>query len=120
MNAVAEYTGEWVTCSCCGRDIHDTPETNLDYHERGQDTGYGHCTDCFGEPPKPEEKPTGKLRTEAECKRQLGWAGQVFYEARFDTLRKSLKGKQLEHFESMPYAKKLIIVARLIEKGYMI
>jgi len=111
--ATMEYTGEWVTCSCCGKDMHDTPEENLDFNERGQDTGYGHCRECFGEP---EAKGT----SEAAVKRRLGWAGKVFYETRFESLAKALKPEQRAKFEAMPYSKKVVIIGKMIEKGYMV
>jgi hypothetical protein len=114
-----EYTGEWVTCSCCGKDVHDTPETNRDFEERGQDTGYGHCTDCFGERTRDKGRLVGPV-TEAIVKRRLGWAGRVFYETRFETLAKALSGEAREKFEAMPYPKKVTIIARMIEKGFMV
>ena len=117
----AEYTGEWVTCSCCGKDVHDTPEANRDFETRGSDTGYGHCVECFGEPPKPDAKPTGELpSSEAACKRRLGWAGRMFYNTRIGQLEKALTGTAQEKFKAMPYPKKIIVIGKMVERGYMI
>jgi hypothetical protein len=108
MNASAD-----VTCSCCGKYIADTPEENLDFETRGQDAGYGHCRECFGEP-------TVKGTDEAAVKKRLGWAGQIFYESRFDTVRKALNPENQSKWDKCSYAKKVLLIGQMIEKGQMI
>jgi len=109
-----ETTSEYVTCSCCGKGIADTPEENLDHATRGQDTGYGNCRECFGEPPAKGERVT---MDEATVKRRLGWAGRTFYESRFDTVRKSLTPDNQAKWDACAYGKKVLIISQLIEKG---
>lgn len=106
---------EWVRCSCCGNDIPDDAECNVDFGKvpNPHDTGYGMCVECGGDK-------TFKGIDEAACKKRLGWAGRTFYEARFEILEKKLSEKNAEKFKAMPYSKKLVIVAGLIEKGAMI
>ena len=103
----------YVSCSCCGKGISDTPEDNLDYHERGQDVGYGRCRECFG-------NPEADISTDEGFKDSLGWAGECFYETRIDILNDKLTGKSLEKFQESSYRKKCAIIAGLIEKGVMI
>jgi hypothetical protein len=111
---------DWVICSCCGHHIPDTPERNRDFHERGQDTGYGRCTECFGEPPPAGAPGKGLLEDDEAVKKRLGWAGRTFYEARFDTICKALKPEQQADWDTKSYGKKVLIVGKFIEKGYMI
>lgn len=106
-------TTEYVTCSCCGKHIADTPGENLDFASRGQDTGYGHCRECFGQPPI-------KGEDEAAVKQRLGWAGRTFYESRFTTLRNALNADNQAKWDKCIYGKKVLIIAGLIEKGAMI
>lgn len=118
MNQPQTTEREWVQCSCCGKDVLDTPETNLDYHDRLQDTGFGRCTECFGDP-KPLPKKKG-LPSESQCKKRLGWAGQMFYESRFEAIRDKLTPENQAKWDACPYAKKILIVGQFIKKGQMV
>lgn len=106
---------EWLNCSCCGKSIRDTADENRDHgaQPNPHDAGYGMCIDCGGDK-------TLKGHDEATVKRRLGWAGQTFYEARFGTIRRSITPTNRAKFDAMTYAKKLVIVAGLIEKGVLI
>lgn len=105
----------WVRCSCCGSDIPDDAEHNVDFGTvpNPHDNGFGMCVECGG-----DKKAEG--HTEADVKRRLGWAGRTFYEARFEVLAKNLNPNNAAKFAALPYAKKVVIVAQLVEKGAMI
>jgi len=110
---------EWVRCSCCGHDIPDDEEHNVDHGEvpNPHDVGFGMCVECGG------DKNAGKgekMPTEATVKRKLGWAGRMFYEARFEVLEKKLRPELAEKFKAMTYAKKVTVIAQMIERGHMI
>ena len=111
---------DWVRCSCCGKDIPDDDEHNTDHgaDPNPHDVGFGMCVDCGGD--KRVTPTVGKKLTDAQVKRKLGWAGRMFYEARFDVLEKQLRPELAEKFRAMSYAKKMLIVAGMIEKGHMI
>lgn len=108
-----ETTVEYVTCSCCGKHVADTPEENGDFNERGQDTGYGHCRECFGDP-------SVKGTYDESVKQRLGWAGRTFFEARFDRVRKALNPENQAKWDKCSYAKKVAVIGQMIEKGNMI
>lgn len=112
---------EWVRCSCCGKDVPDDEEHNVDFGVRPNphDVGFGMCVECGGDKRAGEGKPVKEL-TEAQFKKRLGWAGTTFYEARFDVLEKKLRPDLAEKFKAMPYRKKVAVVAGMIEKGHMI
>jgi len=102
----------WVRCSCCGNDIPDTPEDNTEHGTGANDVGFGMCVECGG-----DKRETGT--TEAAVRKRLGWAGEVFYDARIKILEEKLTGASLEKLHAMSYAQKVAIVARLIERGVM-
>lgn len=112
----------WVRCSCCGQDIPDDEEHNASFGEipNPHDTGFGMCIDCGGDKKAGLDEPKDKPLTESAVKRRLGWAGRMFYEARFETLGKSLRPDLAEKFQAMTYAKKVTIVSRMVERGLMI
>lgn len=112
---------EWVRCSCCGDDIPDDEEHNVDHGvvPNPHDTGFGMCVECGGDKKAGEGKPAKEM-TEAQLKRRIGWAGRTFYEARFEILEKKLRPDLVEKFRAMSYAKKIAIVAKMIERGAMI
>jgi hypothetical protein len=117
---MCEQERDWVRCSCCGKDIPDDAEHNADFGEdpNPHDVGFGMCIECGGDK-RVTAKP-GKKLTDAQVKKKLGWAGTMFYEARFDVLEKQLRPELAEKFRAMSYAKKVLIVAGMIEKGHMI
>lgn len=96
---------EMVFCSCCGAFI---PQGE-DVAEPGScDIGVGHCKNCFGDP-KAED-----------FKKQIGWAMQVFCEARFPLIRKNLKPENKIKWDGLTYEKKCHVVQKLVEKGIII
>lgn len=110
---------DWVRCTCCGKDIPDDAEHNVSFglSPNPHDVGYGECVECGG------DKNAGKgekTLTEATVKRRLGWAGRMFYEARFEVLEKKLRPELAEKFKAMSYAKKVTVIAGMIERGHMI
>ena len=115
MNEASNVWGEdgWVRCSCCGTDIEDTAEQNVDHETRHHDRGFGMCTRCGG-----DDRETGT--SEAAVRKRLGWSGQMFYDARVKVLASKLSPANAAHFASMPYDKKIRIIAKLIERGAMI
>ena len=54
------------------------------------------------------------------CPACIELAYKVFYEARFNALRRNLMGERLEKFEAMTLSQKQLLVNRLIKKGLMI
>jgi NAD-dependent SIR2 family protein deacetylase len=114
-------TDELVRCSCCGEDIPDDDEHNVDHGvvPNPHDEGFGMCVACGGDKRAGDSKPAREL-TESQLKKRIGWAGQMFYETRFEILEKNLTGSSLEKFRAMTYARKMTIVAKMIEKGLMI
>lgn len=111
-----------VSCSCCDEMIaaHDAKENVAVLVEPYPcDEGFGWCKDCFGDDAalKPGSK---EPLTEAQVRKALGWAGEAFYDARVEVLNKKLNPKNLERFQAMSYARKVIVIAGLIEKGAMI
>lgn len=101
---------ELLTCTCCRKLIRDCPEENSDYGiwPRLRDTGFGTCIECGGDP------------NSKSFRKQLGWAGRTFYEARFNVLRDALSEERRAKFDSLPYWKKVAVIGRLIERGAMI
>jgi hypothetical protein len=112
MNETEAAEVPWVRCSCCGQDMPDDAEHNTDFGviPNPHDNGYGMCLDCGG-----DKRETAL--TEAAIKRRLGWAGRMFYEARFEVLEKKLRPDLAEKFRAMTYGKKIVVVAGLVEKG---
>jgi hypothetical protein len=100
---------ELLTCSCCGRGVWNTPEDNADYdHPEHHDTGFGTCRGCGGDP---------KAKT---FWKRMGWGAEMFYKARFKSLREALSPENQARFDAMPVQKKVAVIARLIEEGKMI
>ena len=98
----------YVECSCCGKSIPNTKKHNVAHGTGKCDKGFGHCRECFGDPKADS------------FKKQLGWGMQMFYEARFDTVRKALSPENVEKWDKLSYEKKCLMIAGLVEKGAMI
>ncbi len=107
---VTETENEIVTCSCCGRGLRDNAEENVDYGKvpNPHDTGFGMCRECGGDPKA------------ADVRKRMGWAACAFYDARIDVLKEQLNEDHKKRFDALPYEKKVVLIARLIEKGAMI
>lgn len=112
---------ELLTCTCCGGGVYDTPDQNVSYGEvpSPHDIGYGLCVECGGDRKIAAEKRVRNM-TGSEIKKRLGWAACTFFEARFGILQKRLSPKNGARFSALSYAKKVAIVARLVERGVMI
>lgn len=110
---------DWVRCSCCGTDVPDDEEHNTDHGvvPNPHDVGFGMCVECGGDKRAGKDE---KPMTESAFKRRIGWAGQMFYEARFDVIEKNLRPDLAAKFRAMTYSKKCSIVAGMVEKGYII
>lgn len=118
-----EKSMAWVTCSCCGNTHQDTPEENVDYYARGQDAGFGQCTECFGEG---GAESTFQDIKEAEesggvdaVEKLMGWANWNFYRSRFGTLKASLNETNSVKFDALPIWKKVSLIQNLITEGRM-
>lgn len=122
--SAANFDLGWVTCSCCGAGIRD--EDNISHGEEPypHDHGFGMCRECGGddreEAPPVKSGPGKGWPTEAAYRKRLGWAGEMFYDARIKLLRESMSEENLAKFEAVPYAKKCVIIGKMIEKGMMI
>ena len=71
----------YVICACCGKLIKDSKEENRVFGEeepRSHDPRVGRCFECFGDP------------NAKDFRKQLGWAGQMFYDARIKIVRERL------------------------------
>lgn len=101
---------ETLICSCCGRGVLDDAEHNVSHGESPypHDEGFGMCRDCGG-----DSKAKG-------LPERLGWAAKMFYDTRIKILEEKLSSENSKRFKSMPYRKKIAIVARMVEKGVMI
>lgn len=116
----------WITCSCCGKGHLDTPEENIDYHDRGQDNGFGKCTECFGSGGADSESTFQDIKDaeesgEAEAVEVLmGWATWNFYRARFGTLKAALNEDNQVKFEALPIWKKIRLIQDMVTEGRMI
>lgn len=90
---------ELAACGCCGNFVEVPVGTCW------EDV---YCKDCMGNP-------------EARSfRKKIGWAGQMFYEARFDVVRKQLSPESQAKWDKCSYAKKCSIIGHFIEKGLMI
>jgi len=87
---------EWLTCSCCGNGLRNTPEENADYGMNSFDNGFGMCMACGD------------------------WSYTIFMEARFPIVEKLLKPEQLEKWKTWTFNMKAKLVGKLIEKGAII
>ena len=101
---------EWVTCSCCGRAMQDTPRANVSFDETPypHDCGYGLCVECGGDV---------KAKN---ARKRLGWAACAFYDARIAMLLERLSDTNRARFKAMSYERKCAVVAGLVEKGTII
>jgi len=115
VNTETEAAVEWITCACCGKLIPDTAEENVDHdvHPSPHDIGFGSCVECFG-----DRRVTAD--DEASIRKRLGWAGQAFYDARIKTLPTQLSPANAANFATMSFAKKVRIIAGLVERGVII
>lgn len=113
---------EILTCTCCGRGIHDTPEENVHHGEAPypHDAGVGACVECFGRKTARSKNKKPSTMTEPQFKRSIGWALVTFYEARFDLVRGSLSPANQAGWDKLPYWKKCAMVARCVEEGWII
>jgi hypothetical protein len=108
---------EYLICTCCGRGLEDTPEQNVAHGETPYpyDTGFGMCVECGGDKTIPFD-----AKDEKALRKRMGWASTMFFDARIDILREKLNPENLERFEALPYAKKVAVITRMVEKGVMI
>ena len=90
---------KWEFCGCCGNSVQVDDDVN------GEDV---YCEGCMGNP---------RARN---FKKRIGWAGQMFFEARFDIIRKSLKPENQAKWDSFNYERKCNIIGKAIERGLMI
>ena len=72
------------------------------------DVGYGMCEDCGGNP---------RARS---FKKRIGWAGRVFFEARFGAVRDALSEKNKKKWDKLNYNQKCYFITKMIEEGLMI
>jgi len=118
----AQEQPEWLTCSCCGEPVLDTSEENVAHGEKPYpcDTGFAHCTNCFGDRTTTLPPPTAPKKRERAVKRKLGWAMACFFEARFDIVRAKLNPEQQAKWDGFSYEQKCTMVASFVKKGWMI
>ena len=108
---------EYIECSCCGKSIKNTKKENAHYGQTSADSiGYGMCVGCGGD----VSVQVHDINDEEAVRRKIGWGGEIFYDARIETLEKSLKEDKLAKFKAMPYGKKILIIHKMCEKGLMI
>lgn len=107
-------TDVWLSCSCCGSGIRDTPEENVSHGERPDphDVGYGLCVRCGG-----DKKSRGI--SEKATRKRIGWAAEVFYDPRIKILMQKLNEKNAEEFRRRSYASKIVIIMELVKKGVL-
>lgn len=108
MTREADIAAGWLTCTCCGTGLRDTPEENADYGKHSFDVGFGMCRGCGGDP---------KAKT---LRKRMGWASCTFFDARIKILAEKLSEKSRTHFLGLSYQKKCRIIEGLITKGMMI
>ena len=63
------------------------------------------CKDCGGD------------STSKNIKKQMGFAGRVFVEARFDLVRNNLRPANQERWDGMDYGMKAAVVLKMAEEG---
>ena len=90
---------KYAHCGCCDNMV----KVAMDVCEEDV-----YCTRCMGSP---------RAKT---FKGSIGWAGRMFFEARFDILRKQLKPENQVKWDSFDYERKCRIIGHAIEKGLMI
>jgi len=119
MEKNSSGTAQVITCGCCGKGIHDNKEENVHFGmvPYPDDVGFGMCKECGG-----DDSITDKEAAEDEeaFKKKLGWGGQMFFEHRFDIARKALSPEKQEHWDTLPYRKKVAFIAKAVENGWMI
>lgn len=86
-------------CGCCGHAVEVEDNVN------SEDV---YCQDCMG------------YGNSKNFKRAIGWAGKVFFGARFPVIRKNLKQKNRPKWDKLSYPRKCSFVAKMIEQGAMI
>jgi hypothetical protein len=90
-----------VFCSCCGKDIADTPKENV-WH---------------GVVPYPGDAGTGFCRS---CGGDLGFAACCFVDARIPVLEQALNPENKRRFLAMTYEEQARIIFKLVERGLLV
>lgn len=100
----------WLTCSCCGAFVANDASENASHGESPypHDKGYGMCLSCGGDP------------NAEDVKDRMGFAKRVFFEARFDTIRKNLRPANQADWDERDYETKCSLVVAAVEKGLII
>jgi len=101
-----------LVCSCCGGLLKNTNMDNVDFdvYPYHHDNGYGLCRRCGGYPDNKKKS----------TKKRLGWAGQMFYEARFPIVRNNLCPDNQVRWDNMSYEQKIKVVYNFVIKGLII
>ena len=104
-----------LSCTCCGAGLRDTVEENVSHGQvpYPHDTGYGLCRDCGGDH-------TADTATDEGLRRWMGWQMTTFCEARFDVVRRNLKGEAQAKWDRLSYAKKCRVVLGLVKDGILV
>lgn len=104
------YNDFHLTCSCCGNGLLNTEEQNAHFGivPYPNDEGFGMCLECGGDPKA------------ASLRKKMGWAKVSFFDARVEILQEKMNPDNAVKFEAMSYAKKCVLITRLIERGSMI
>jgi hypothetical protein len=109
----------FVTCTCCGAFVENTPEHNVSLHAPDgdpypHDDGVGECVSCGGDPTIPFTEDEELFR------KRMGWGACCFYDARIETMHKALNEANRAKFEALSYAKKCVLIRKAVEDGLMI
>lgn len=109
------HTDIMLSCSCCGKGIRDNAEENVSFGKvpYPDDTGFGMCRECGG-----DDK--ADISTDEGWKKRIGWGLRMFYEARFDIVRKRLSEEARKKWDASSYRKKCLIIAEFVREGLMI
>ena len=112
---------ELLVCSTCGNGVLDTPEGNVSHGEvpSPHDTGYGLCRSCGGDPNGADELIAAGADEERATRRRIGWAMAMFVDARIPLLAEKLRPDLRAKLEAMTYARKVDVICRMVERGYM-
>ena len=86
---------DYVTCSCCGTLIPDTPEDNADHEKRGQDIGFGMCATC------------------------VDWSFDMIFQPMFETVRENLNPDNQAKWDTLSDTQKATAVQKLLDKGVL-
>lgn len=113
--------GDMITCGCCGKGILNTPAENTHYgiSPYPDDTGFGMCVECGGDKTIVPDAQT-HIYTEAQVRKKLGWAGCAFYDTRIELLQNKLTETNKTKFNAMSFERKVLIIAKMVERGAMI